>query len=367
MPDFEPRQVTLRQWGRADAQVIFTGGLSTHLASTVRVQVGGATQGRCPLDPRMRGFWSQFNGLMEPLHFGNFAGCRSAAVFPLGLTPAFLAVGHLDLARRASARGCRAGNGECAMTVSSSHQVTLVERIFVGLHAMGPGGLARDRPRATVPARAVGSLAQRPAGILGAVVLWLVFGLLPALVLRRRLMLWRAALVFTALLLIAAAVAGIVLPSARLDLALVLAALGVASLALAWTLGPHRVREHRMGRGSPSKAVHVPSRSWWQRLHRGLPFWVAGGLMVEGFRFAHLTTGEPHRDSGLVAMVAAFFLLLPPPRWRLGRVARRSFSRSRRRRSLRGSRGVRAWRIGAGRGLVARRGDADGAACSSNT
>lgn len=113
VPGFEPRQVTLRQWGRADAQVIFTGGLATHLASTVRVQVGGATaEVASVLDPRTKGLWSQFNGLMEPLHFGNFGGLPLKWLyFLLGLTPAFLSLSGtliwLDGRRQRGANGAR--------------------------------------------------------------------------------------------------------------------------------------------------------------------------------------------------------------------------------------------------------------------
>lgn len=202
------------------------------------------------------------------------------------------------------------------MSISSSlhaRDATLAERFFLGLHAMVPAALLAISLAQLFPPARWGALAQRPSWTLwGAVVLWLVFGLLPALLLRRPLMLWRTALVSTALLLMATASAGIALSSAQASpFALVLGALGVASLALATSLGPHRVREHRPGRGLASKAVLARSRPLWRRLRASLPFWVAGGLMVEGFRLAHMSAGEPHRDSGMVAMLAAFFLLLP--------------------------------------------------------
>ena len=44
-------------------------------------------------DPRSAGFWSQVNGLMEPLHFGDFGGLALKWLyFLLGMTPAFLSI-----------------------------------------------------------------------------------------------------------------------------------------------------------------------------------------------------------------------------------------------------------------------------------
>ncbi|MGR4869464.1 PepSY-associated TM helix domain-containing protein [Variovorax sp. LARHSF232] len=115
VPGFEPRQITLRQWGRADAQVAFAGGLADHLASTVRVQVAGASgHVQSVLDPRERGFWSQFNGLMEPLHFGDFGGLALKWLyFALGMTPAFLSLSGtlIWLDGRRQRRAVDAGRG----------------------------------------------------------------------------------------------------------------------------------------------------------------------------------------------------------------------------------------------------------------
>lgn len=113
VPGFEPRQLSLRNWGRADAQAVFSGGLSSHLASTARVQVEGAT-GRVKTvhDPRTQGFWSQANALMEPLHFGDFGGLTLKwFYFVLGLTPAFLSISGtliwLDSRRQRTHAGSR--------------------------------------------------------------------------------------------------------------------------------------------------------------------------------------------------------------------------------------------------------------------
>jgi uncharacterized iron-regulated membrane protein len=113
VPGFEPRQLSLRNWGRADAQAVFSGGLSSHLASNARVQVEGAT-GRVKAvhDPRTQGFWSQANALMEPLHFGDFGGLTLKwFYFVLGLTPAFLSISGtliwLDSRRQRTHAGSR--------------------------------------------------------------------------------------------------------------------------------------------------------------------------------------------------------------------------------------------------------------------
>jgi uncharacterized iron-regulated membrane protein len=115
VPDFQLQRIVLRHWGHADAQAVFFGGLSTRLASTVQVQVEGATaQVKAVRDPRTRGFWSQFNGLMEPLHFGDFGGLALKWLyFALGLTPAFLSLSGtliwLDGRRQRRAAGAQGG------------------------------------------------------------------------------------------------------------------------------------------------------------------------------------------------------------------------------------------------------------------
>ncbi|OON62056.1 peptidase [Massilia sp. KIM] len=94
VPGFKARFVSLRNWGMADAHVAFAGRLEDHLASTARVEFNGASGAIKSLhDPRHKGFWSQFNGLMEPLHFGDFGGLvLKWLYFLLGLTPAFLSL-----------------------------------------------------------------------------------------------------------------------------------------------------------------------------------------------------------------------------------------------------------------------------------
>jgi uncharacterized iron-regulated membrane protein len=94
VPDLVPRFVALQHWGQAHAAAHFTGDVHTHLFSNAKVVVYAST-GRIKTvnDPRDMGFWSQFNGLMEPLHFGDFGGLTLKWLyFFLGLTPAFLSI-----------------------------------------------------------------------------------------------------------------------------------------------------------------------------------------------------------------------------------------------------------------------------------
>ena len=93
-PGLQARYASLQRWGTASASVAFTGSLQGHLLSTARVEANTATGAITRVhDPRTQGFWSQFNGLMEPLHFGDFGGLTLKGLyFVLGMTPAFLSL-----------------------------------------------------------------------------------------------------------------------------------------------------------------------------------------------------------------------------------------------------------------------------------
>jgi uncharacterized iron-regulated membrane protein len=93
-PGLQARYASLQRWGTASASVAFTGSLQGHFLSTARVEANAATGAITRVhDPRTQGFWSQFNGLMEPLHFGDFGGLTLKWLyFVLGMTPAFLSI-----------------------------------------------------------------------------------------------------------------------------------------------------------------------------------------------------------------------------------------------------------------------------------
>ena len=94
VPGLEARYVSMRRWGTDTAEAGFTGNLQGHLASTARVDIHAVTGVPKKVhDPRTAGFWSLVNGLMEPLHFGDFGGLALKWLyFLLGMTPAFLSI-----------------------------------------------------------------------------------------------------------------------------------------------------------------------------------------------------------------------------------------------------------------------------------
>lgn len=125
VPGLEARYVSMRRWGTDTAEASFTGNLGGHLASTARVDIHAATGvPRKVHDPRTAGFWSLVNGLMEPLHFGDFGGLALKWLyFFLGMTPAFLSISGtliwLD-ARQQRRREAEAAQGASASGIAAA-------------------------------------------------------------------------------------------------------------------------------------------------------------------------------------------------------------------------------------------------------
>ncbi|CAM3413685.1 PepSY-associated TM helix domain-containing protein [Paracidovorax anthurii] len=93
VPGLRTRYVSLQRWGTSAAEAEFTGGIAGHLASNARIGFDAAGTLRQVQDPRNAGFWTLVDGLMEPLHFGDFGGLALKWLyFILGMTPAFLSV-----------------------------------------------------------------------------------------------------------------------------------------------------------------------------------------------------------------------------------------------------------------------------------
>lgn len=122
VPGLEGRYVSLRRWGTSTAEAGFTGNLSDHLASTARVDIHGATGVPKKVhDPRTAGFWSLVNGLMEPLHFGDFGGLALKWLyFFLGMTPAFLSISGTLIWLDARQQRRREAQAEAAQGTSTS-------------------------------------------------------------------------------------------------------------------------------------------------------------------------------------------------------------------------------------------------------
>jgi uncharacterized iron-regulated membrane protein len=94
VPGMHLRFVSILPGAANGPAVRFSGPLPDHLASNAFAEVS-ITDGRvvAARDPRRAGFWSVVDGLMEPLHFGDFGGLwLKWLYFVLGLSPAFLSL-----------------------------------------------------------------------------------------------------------------------------------------------------------------------------------------------------------------------------------------------------------------------------------
>ncbi|WP_293775606.1 PepSY-associated TM helix domain-containing protein [uncultured Oxalicibacterium sp.] len=92
MPGLQPNRIALRDTGKPNASVILLGPVDDLWFSNARVTYQGGKL-KEKNDPRQNGFWSQFNGLMEPLHFGDYGGIvMKWLYFLIGLSPALLSL-----------------------------------------------------------------------------------------------------------------------------------------------------------------------------------------------------------------------------------------------------------------------------------
>lgn len=94
LPGLQTRQLVLQDWGTGAARLRFSGQLAGHLASTGEVEFDAASARPTRVhDPRTQGLWALLDGLMEPLHFGDYGGLALKWLyFVLGLTPALLSL-----------------------------------------------------------------------------------------------------------------------------------------------------------------------------------------------------------------------------------------------------------------------------------
>lgn len=92
MPGLQPNRIALRDVGKPNASVTFFGQVDDLWFSNARITYQGG-RFKEKNDPRQNGFWSQFNGLMEPLHFGDYGGIvLKWLYFLIGLSPALLSL-----------------------------------------------------------------------------------------------------------------------------------------------------------------------------------------------------------------------------------------------------------------------------------
>lgn len=188
----------------------------------------------------------------------------------------------------------------------------MIERFFLSLHATVPATLVAVTLVQLFPPERLTSPSLRPAWLVWLTVgIWLASSLLLALS-RRRIVLWKIALHSTGALLLAAACAGVATGAAVATSMLVsLAVIGAMCVATAAAIGEHRVKRHQhAARQARSERRQASAAPWLPQVARGLPFWIAGALLVEAFRLAHVGQ-DALRGSGMVGMVIAFFLLLP--------------------------------------------------------
>lgn len=91
MPGLHVARIALRTTA-GDTAVSFYGSLDGLLYSNASITYQGNRLKELS-DPRRNGFWSRFNGLMEPLHFGDYGGLvLKWLYFLIGMSPALLSL-----------------------------------------------------------------------------------------------------------------------------------------------------------------------------------------------------------------------------------------------------------------------------------
>lgn len=91
MAGFKVERIALRD-AKGVLTVSFFGSIDDLLFSNAQITYQG-DQLKEKRDPRENGFWSQFNGVMEPLHFGDFGGLTLKWLyFLIGMSPALLSL-----------------------------------------------------------------------------------------------------------------------------------------------------------------------------------------------------------------------------------------------------------------------------------
>lgn len=185
-------------------------------------------------------------------------------------------------------------------------------RLLVALHATAPAALVAAMLLHLWPPAGLPPLSQRPPWATWAFLgCWLLCAVLTARWLDGA-RLWRLTLAAAAALLALAAVAGLGLgaPLAH-TMAWALAVLGAGCAALAACIGPAREL------AAPRQAVPArtaPARTWRRRLAAQIghaPFWLAGALVVESFRLAHVVATGDARPTGMLGLLLACLVALP--------------------------------------------------------
>lgn len=205
-------------------------------------------------------------------------------------------------------------------------------RFLLSLFATLPAALVATMALHLAPPPGLPSLSQRPVWTTWALLgLWLLMAAALTWGARRAGHLWRLSFAVLTVLLIGTAAYGLWHKQQQQPTGIAMA-LALTSLALAATLIARAIKEQPQGRrlatkhpaavaGSGSASAdsnpkqQKPRESLWRRAFASVPrhggFWIAGVLMLESFRWAHIVGVDPQRGVGMVGMLLTFFLALP--------------------------------------------------------